>query len=76
MGFFCEVGVSGRGVMGGGHLNFQMGTRPEKSLARFLYRVFHLKEHFFSHRLQGLDFDIFLSELVFKELRHVNLINS
>ena len=28
------------------------------------------------HRLQGLDFDIFLSELVFKELRYVNLINS
>ena len=31
--------------------------------------MFHLKEHFFSHRLQGLNFDIFLSELVFKELR-------
>ena len=35
-GFFCEVGVGGRGVMGGDHLNFQMGTRPEKSLARSL----------------------------------------
>ena len=35
-GFFCEVGVGGRGVMGGDHLNFQMGTRPEKTLGRSL----------------------------------------
>ena len=38
-GFFCEVGVGGRGVMGGDHLNFQMGTRPEKTLGRSLYNV-------------------------------------
>ena len=41
-GFFCEVGVGGQGVMGEGHLNFQMGTRPEKSLVRSLYYLTHL----------------------------------
>ena len=38
-GFFCEVGVGGLGVMGGGDLNFQMGTRPEKSLVRSLCTI-------------------------------------
>ena len=50
-GFFCEVGVGGWGVLGEGHLNLQMGTRPEKTLGRSLKYVGTLSKLILS--LQG-----------------------